>query len=117
MADIKTKTVTFTAKDAKAAEAGVQALLAGGFYGAATADGKALKIDAAAPGKETADTLTIKEVHVCCGQCQKAIVPLFKDAKVTFEGKGAQKDVKIEGKGLQRADIIETLRKSGFNGK
>src|SRR5580692_1999748 len=44
-ADVKTKTVTFTAKDSKAAKAGVMALVNGGFYGAASAGGKDIKID------------------------------------------------------------------------
>src|SRR5207244_12278618 len=114
----KAKTVTFTAKNDKAAEAGVKALLEGGFIGAATNDGKELKIAVGEVKKgDKVEKLTVKDVHVCSGQCQKAIKGLFKDAKVSFEGSGAQRTVVIEGGELYRGTVLETLRKSGFNGK
>jgi copper chaperone CopZ len=114
--DTTNKTVTFTAKDAKTAEAAVKALFEAGFFGAATDDGKAIKIEV---GKATgkSDEVTVKAVHVCCGMCQSAIKGLFKDATVSFgEGK-PQKDVKISAKGLDKAAVLDILRKAGFNGK
>lgn len=114
--DIAGKTVTFTAKNAKAAETAVKALFDAGFFGAATDDGKEIKIAVPkATGK--ADTVTVKDVHVCCGNCQKAINAVFKDAKVEYgEGK-PQRDVKITAKGLDKSAVLEALRKAGFNGK
>ena len=114
-ADQKSKTVTFTAKDEAAVKAGIQALLDGGFFGEATCEGKALKLSVAA-GEGKADVVEVNKVHVCCGQCQKAINKLFSDAKVSFEGKGAQRTVRIEGSNLDRAVVMEALRKAGFNG-
>src|SRR5205823_5296128 len=52
-ADIAGKTVTFTARDDKAAQAGVKALVAGGFFGSASQDGKEIKIDV--PAARTGD--------------------------------------------------------------
>ena len=66
---------------------------------------------------EKADDVTVKNVHVCCKQCQNAINDLFKDAKVSYTGTGAQKEVKISGKGLEKAKVLETLQKAGFTGK
>ena len=63
-----------------------------------------------------ADAVTVKNVHVCCDNCQDSIESALKDVKVTYEGKGAVKTVKIEGKNLDKADILEALRKAGFNG-
>jgi copper chaperone CopZ len=115
--DIKGRTVTFTAKDNKAAKAGVKALIEGGFFGSATAGSKEIKLELPAPKKgDTADVVTVKDVHVCCGQCQSAIKNVFKDATVSFDGKGPQRTVRIEGKSLDRAEVLESLRKSGFNG-
>jgi hypothetical protein len=114
--DQGTKTVTFTAKDAKAAEAGIKAVLDGGFFGTVKVDGKEQKAEAVKKGAK-ADTVTVKGVHNCCGMCQKALAGLFQGAKVTSEGKGPQKDLKIEGKGLDKGEVLETLRKNGFNGK
>jgi periplasmic mercuric ion binding protein len=117
-ADAKSKTVTFKAKDDAAANAGVKALVDGGFFGSATADGKELKIDAPAEKKgEKADKLTVKGVHACCGMCHTAIKNIFSDSKVTIEGKGPQRTIIIEGTGLERSAVLEALRKTGFNGK
>jgi copper chaperone CopZ len=116
-ADAATKMVTFTAKDDAAAKAGVKALIDGGFYGAATADSKEMKFTLPAGKKgDKVDVLKVKDVHVCCGQCEKAIKAIFSDGKVSFEGKGPQKTVSVESKGLEAASVLETLRKTGFNG-
>jgi len=70
-ADAKTKTVTFTAKDAAATTAGINALIKGGFSGSATSDGKEVKVDLpAVPKGEKVETVTVKDVHVCCGAPQ-----------------------------------------------
>ncbi len=112
-----TKTVTFTAKDEKAAAAGIKALVDAGFYGKATKDGKEYKIDTPEVKKGTkADSVTVKSVHVCCDNCKEAVEATLKDLKITYEGKSAVKTVKIEGKDLDKADILEALRKAGFNG-
>jgi copper chaperone CopZ len=116
-ADAKTKTVTFTAANNTAAKAGFKALVDGGFFGSATEDGKAIKLEVAGTKKgDKLEKVTVKAVHVCCGQCQNAINKLFKDSKVSYEGKGAQRTVVIEGGELYRGSVLEALRKSGFNG-
>ena len=116
--DITAKTVTFTAKDDATAKAAVKALFDGGFFGTAAADGKEVKVDAPAPKKgDKADKVAVADVHVCCGQCQNAIKKLFKDATVTFtDPKGPQRTVRIEGTGLDSGEVIDALRKAGFNG-
>jgi hypothetical protein len=116
-ADIKAKTVTFNAKSDASAKAGIKALVDGGFFGSAKVDGKATTVDAAAPAKGTAgDKVTVKDVHVCCGACQKAINKLFDGSKVTYEGKGPQRTVIITGSNLEPSAVVDTLRKAGFNG-
>jgi len=115
--DVATKTVTFTAKDEAAAKAGVNALIKGGFAGKATRDGKEMKVNLPAVAKgDKVETVTVKDVHVCCGMCQKAINGLFKDSKVKYEGTGAQRTVIVTGGDLYRGSVMEALRKAGFNG-
>jgi hypothetical protein len=109
--------MTFTTKDAKSTEAALKALADAGYYGTATDDGKAVEWTVATPKAEKADEVTVKSVHVCCGMCRTAINGLFKDAKVTYEGKGSVLDVKIAGKGLDKAEVLKVFRKAGFNGK
>lgn len=116
-ADAASKTVTFTAKDVKAAQAGFQALIDGGFSGTATI-GKGGGISVGPKGIEgTADVVVVGEVHVCCGACQKAINKLFDGSKVSYEGSGPQKTVRIEGRSLSRAGVMEALHNAGFSGK
>lgn len=69
-ADQESNTVTFTAKDEKAAKAGFKALIDGGLFGEATCGGKALKIDVAA-GEGKADVVLVTKVHVMLRRMQK----------------------------------------------
>jgi periplasmic mercuric ion binding protein len=114
--DQKGKTVTFTTKDDKTTAAALKALTDAGYFGDATDDGKAVKLDAGkAEGK--ANDVTVKGVHVCCKQCENAIAALLKDGKVTYTGTGAIKDLKVSGKDLDKAKVLESLQKGGFTGK
>jgi copper chaperone CopZ len=116
-ADAKTKTVTFTAKDAAAAKAGIDALVKGGFAGTATSDGEEVKTELPAVAKgDKVNAVVVKDVHVCCGQCQKAIKGLFEGSMVSFDGPGPQRTVTITGGELYRGTVLEALRKAGFNG-
>ena len=115
--DIQAKTIAFTAKDKATVKSAIKALTDGGFFGAATCDDKEVKLDLPAVKKgDKADKVAVQKVHVCCGQCQNAIKGIFKDAKVTFAEKGPQRTVIVEGTGLDRGEVIEALRKAGFNG-
>jgi copper chaperone CopZ len=115
--DKKAKTVSFTAKDAKVATAGIKALADAGFFGTVTTDDKETKIDVPEVKKGTkAETVTVKDVHVCCGNCKEGISKALKDLKITYDGEGVQKTVKVEGKDLDAVDIIAALRKAGYNG-
>jgi hypothetical protein len=92
-------------------------LIEGGFYGSGSLDGKELKSDVAAPARGAKSaTVVVKDVHVCCGACQKAINGLFKDSKVSYEGPGPQRTVRIAGNNLDSGEVMEALRKAGFNG-
>jgi len=117
-ADAKTKLVTFTAKDEKAAKAGVKALFDGGLFGSATSGGKELKVDVPAAAKaDKADKIVVKSVHVCCGLCEKGVKAAFKDATITFSDRdGAQRTVTVSASGLEPSAVLEALRKAGFNG-
>jgi len=112
--DQANKAVTFEAKDKKTADEAVAALLNGGFIGKMTVDGKEIPIT----NKELkfkADEISVKNVHVCCGQCIKAVNALFKDVKVTVSGPGPQKDIVISGKNLDADEVLRTLQSAGFH--
>ena len=105
--------ITFTTKDDKTTSAALAALADAGFAGAATDDGKDVKIDLpTATGK--ADEVTVTSTHVCCGMCKTAIKALFPDDKVSFGSDATS--ATISGKDLDKADVLDKLRKAGFNG-
>src|SRR5216683_94418 len=88
-ADKDKKTISFTTKDDKTTTAALTALYNVGFLGAATDDGKEVKIDLPSPKKgETVDSVTVTNTHVCCPNCQAALTNLFPDDKVEFPDKG-----------------------------
>jgi copper chaperone CopZ len=113
--DRAAKTVTFTATDAKTARKAFDALRKGGFFGTATCEGKELKTKNTASKKKAAK-VTVNDVHVCCGNCKKAIAKLFKDATISYTGDGPQRNVTIEAENLTPAGVLQTLRNAGFNG-
>ena len=111
---VKKGSITFTAKDDKATTAALTALANAGFLGTATDDGKDVKIDLDSPKKgDKADDVVV-DTHVCCDNCKATLTGLFPDAKVSFPAKGK---VEIKSKDLDKADVIDALRKAGFNGK
>ena len=115
-ADKDKDTITFTTKDDTTTTAAITALADGGFLGAATDEGKEVKIDLASPkAGDKADSVTVTNTHVCCPKCKAAIEKAIgADAKAEFPDKTT---VKITGKDLDKAAILESLRKAGFNGK
>jgi copper chaperone CopZ len=118
--DTKAKTVTFTTTDEKVTTAAVTALFGSGIIGTATDDGKEVKVEADAPKKgDKADEVVIKGVHACCGMCQGAIKKALPEGvKTAFtDKKGPQVTLKVSGKDLDKAEILEALNKAGFNGK
>ena len=59
----------------------------------------------------------IAGVHVGCSECERIIHKLFPKARVTFTGKGPQKDVKIAAKGLNVHGVLQDLQGAGFHGQ
>jgi len=115
-ADAKDKTISFKSKDDAGAKAGVKAIIDGGFFGKVVCAGKELAVVTPPTPAGKANEIVVKDVHVCCGACKSAINKLFADAKVTYEGKGPQLIVRIAGADLDKAAVMDTLRKTGFNG-
>ncbi len=112
-AAVKDGAITFTTKDDKTTAAALAALNGAGFTGAATDDGKDVKVDLpTAEGK--ADEVTVSNTHICCGKCKAAITKLFPDDKVSFASDNTS--ATISGKDLDKAAVLESLRKAGFNG-
>jgi copper chaperone CopZ len=113
--DRTAKTVTFKAKDDKAADEAVGALTNAGFHFKVSIGDNKIEVSTSPTGLK-ADQVVIRNVHACCEDCEKTIQGLFKDAKVTFVRQGPQKDVTIAGKGLDADAVLRQLEGAGFHG-
>jgi copper chaperone CopZ len=109
------RTVTWQAKNDKAVDAAVSALVDAGFHFTVMIGDKKLDVTTKTTGLK-ADEIVIRNVHACCEDCEKAIEDIFKEAKVTFAGMGPQKDVTVKGKDLDADDVLRRLEKAGFQG-
>jgi periplasmic mercuric ion binding protein len=119
-ADRTAKTVTFTATDDKAAEAGVKALAEEGFFGKATHGTKEIKFpESGAKKGEKADTLTLSQIHLCCGQCGNAVTKSLK-AVNGVEKVEVDRDAgtaTVTGKGIEQTAAVKALNDDGFFAK
>ena len=121
--DREKKTVTFKAANRKAAIGGVRALRRAGFYGSVKLDGKALKRRKRKKGADVAlppvPLAKLRGLHVCCGQCVKAIEKAVKTVKgveeVAIDKK--KRTVTVTGAGIDVKAVIAALHKSGFNAR
>jgi len=116
--DRAAKTVTFTASDEKAAQAGIDALAKGGFHGTATIDGKDAKFPASGAKEDAkSNSFTVSSVHLCCPACVKAAGAAVKavdgvsDAKCDRDGSS----VAVTGKDVSIAAVVKALNDAGFH--
>jgi copper chaperone CopZ len=116
--------VTFKARDLKASDAGREALNKAGFGGQFTDDSPQktfMDVSYAVVVKGEHNEFALKNVHVCCAGCEKAIKAAAKgasnDVDVTFEGTGSQKTVRFKGNKLDVGAIEGSVRKAGYNGE
>ena len=108
--DIKGKTAAMTIKDSDEAAAVWNAVRDSGMSGTIRINGKeptlytfnrvgaAIGIVGAEP-KLPAEVV-LYNVHACCPECEAEIAKLLPGTKVSFEGKGSVKKLKITGKDL-----------------
>lgn len=118
--DLKKRIVTYKAKDGNVANEGLKTLNAAGFGGVLKHDGPP-ETQFTVVGNFLGDfgkwsEIRIKDVHVCCEGCEKAIKEVFKGSDVTFAGSGSQKEVVLKGKDLNSTTVMGQLIAAGFYG-
>ncbi len=116
--DRKTKTVSFTATNDKAAKAAVKALAKAGFHGAAKHGDKKLAFPASGAKKgQKADAVTLTSVHLCCGGCVNAAKKALTGIKAEFAADRKAKTVTLTGSGIDINAAVAALNEAGFNGQ
>lgn len=116
--DKKTTTATFTAADAKAAQAALDALAAAGFHGDPGKDkGYAFKDDSGVKAG-TVKTLTVTGFHNSCGGCVKSLKDAVKGVKgvAGVAAKAKVSSAEVTGE-FDAGDLVKALNKAGFHVK
>jgi copper chaperone CopZ len=115
--DQKAKTVTITAKDDAAAQKAVDALAAAGFHGTTNSDTVKVKDDSGVKAGKV-KTLTLTNVHNCCGACTSAIKNTVKKVDgVTGDTLKAKADTFDVTGEFDAEAVVKALNAAGFHAK
>ena len=89
-----------------------------GFHGAAAHGDKKLAFPASGAKKgDKADVVTLKGVHLCCGNCVKIIAATYKGFDgVTVACYRKARTVSLTGSGIDVVKAVAALNKAGFHG-
>lgn len=115
--DTKAKTVTITAKDEATAQKAIDALVAAGFYGTTDSDKVKVHDDSGVKAGKV-KTLTLTNVHNCCGACTSAIKNAIKKVDgVTGDTVKAKGDTFEVTGDFDAAALVKALNTAGFHAK
>ncbi len=116
-ADIDKKTIVVTAPDQATAQKAVDALTAGGFFGKSS--DAAIKVDATTGATDTkVSSLEVKNLHLCCGSCVKAVNAILADVPGYKANDAKQKATSFTITGdFKPTDVFAAFQKAGLTGK
>jgi len=115
--DPKAKTVTITAKDDATAQKAIDALAAAGFHGTTDSDKVKVHEDSGVKAGKV-KTLTVTNVHNCCGACTSAIKKAVKKVDgVTGDTVKAKADTFEVTGDFDAEALVKALNDAGFHAK
>jgi periplasmic mercuric ion binding protein len=115
--DQKTHTVTITAKDDETAQKAVDALVAAGFTGETNSKTVKAKDESGVTAGKV-KSLTLTDVHDCCGQCNNAIKAALKKVEGVKADTAKAKETSFEVTGDFDAEaVVKALSDAGFASK
>jgi periplasmic mercuric ion binding protein len=115
--DAKAKTVTITAKDEATAQKAIDALAAAGFHGTTDNDKVTVKEDSGVKAGKV-KTLTLTNVHNCCGACTRTIKESLKKVEgVTGDTVKAKADTFEVTGDFDAEAVVKALNTAGFHAK
>ncbi len=112
--------VTFTASGADAAKAGVAALAKAGFHGKAVhGDAVVAFPKSGVKADAKADSVTLGNVHLCCGGCKKAASEAAKgvDGVTGATCDGDAETITVTGSDFNVKAVVDALYAAGFHAK
>ncbi|MEO8494215.1 MAG: cation transporter [Planctomycetota bacterium] len=116
-ADVNTKVISYKAASDEAATAGIEALAAAGFYGAATHDAKKLDYpDSGAKKGMKANSILLTGLHLCCTACVTASQKSLEEVKAVslIDIDRNEGTIKLTGDAIDVPEAIAALNKAGF---
>jgi copper chaperone CopZ len=115
--DQKAHSVTITAKDDATAQKAVDALAAGGFHGDTGSKTVTVKEDSGVK-KGKVKSLTLTDVHNCCGQCTAGIKNALKKVEGVTGDTVKNRATTFEVTGdFDAAAVIKALNDAGYHAK
>jgi periplasmic mercuric ion binding protein len=115
--DAKAKTVTIKAKDDATAQKAIDALAAAGFHGETNSDKVKVPEDSGVKAGKV-KTLTLANVHNCCGACTSAIKSTLKKVEgVKGDTVKARADTFEVTGDFDAEAVVKALNAAGFHSK
>ncbi len=111
------RTVTLTGPDTASVQKAADALVAAGYFGKSGDAGIKIVSTTGAKGHKV-ESLKIKDVHLCCGKCVKAVNAALESVagvKANTAAKGV-KSFEVTGD-FNDKDVFDALQKAGLTGK
>lgn len=114
--DRSAKSIIVKAASGKDAQAALRAVVLAGFYG--ISDNPSVLIADLKQDDFKADTMVIRDPHLCCGGCVRAFAKAVKSVEGVeeCEAKEGAKSVKVNGKEFKPMEVMKALREAGFGG-
>jgi copper chaperone CopZ len=114
--DRKEGTIVIAAPSGKDAQAALRGVIAAGFYG--KSDNEAVKIADLKPDEFTASTMVLRDVHLCCGGCVKALAKAVESVEgvKSQDAKTGSTRVTVTGEDFKTYEVMQALREAGFGG-
>lgn len=114
--DRSAKTIVVKAPSIKDAQGALRAVVAAGFYG--VSDNPAVTIPDLKQDDFKADTMVVRDAHLCCNGCVRAFSKAVEsiDGVESCEAKTGSTRVQISGKEFKPYEVMKALREAGFGG-
>jgi mercuric ion binding protein len=115
-ADRGNEAIVVKAPTGKDAQAALRAVVGAGFYG--VSDHPAVLIPDLKPDDFTAETMVVRDTHLCCGGCVRAFTKAVESVEgvESCEAKSGATSAKVAGKGFKPYEVMKALREAGFGG-
>lgn len=112
--DRSSNSIKVTAPSGKAMQAALRAILGTGFYG--VSDHETLKIPELTDAGIETNTMTVRDVHLCCGGCTREVEKALKSVDASADVEEGSTRFVVTGDKLNPFDVMTALRAAGFGG-